>query len=132
MNLLYNQSGDNMRKVDKIILTIIALIVIIPIIINEVNEYNLRKLKEETLKISEFLKNESPTLTEINIKSNKEIKDGLKTRGHGKAFVEGEKVIVILSYKKYCSVKTPLINEVALSKSKCKKLSIKDGILIEE
>lgn len=120
-----------MKKAEKIILIIIITIAIIPIIINEINEYHLRKLKEETLKISESLKNEYPTLTEINIKSNKEIKDGLKTRGDGKAFVEGEKVIVILSYKNYCSVKIPIINEVALSKSKCKNLTIKDGKIIQ-
>lgn len=107
------------------------MIAIIPIILNEINEYNLRKLKEETQKISEELKNEYPTLTEIKIKSNIEIKKGLKTRGYGKAFVDGENVIVVLAYKNYCSVKLPIINEVALSKSKCQNLTIKDGKIIK-
>ena len=89
-----------MTKIDKIILYIVSLIVLVPILLNEINEYNLRKLKEETLRISEALKNEYSVTTEINIEKNSKVK-GIKTRGHGKAFAYGDNVMVILSYKKY-------------------------------
>ena len=106
---------------EKIILIVIALILILPIIINEIKEYNLRELKKETLEISEKLKNEYSEITEIDI--NKEIK-GIKTRGQGKAFIDGEDVIVILSYKEYCSVKIPGVEEVSLSKYECPNLKL--------
>lgn len=120
-----------MIKTDKIILTIIFLILVIPIVLNEINEYNLRQLKEETLKISESLKNEYNEITQINIKKNIEIKEGLKTRGEGKAFINGNNVTVILSYKNYCSVKVPGIEEVALSKSKCQNLELINNEIIK-
>lgn len=119
-----------MSKTEKIIIIIIALIIIVPILLNEIKEYNLKELKKETLKISEVLKNEYTEITEINIKKNKEIKDGIITRGDGIAFVEGESVTVILSYKGYCSVKLPGINEVVLSKSKCQNLKLIDGEIV--
>lgn len=119
-----------MTNIEKLILVIISLLVIIPIVLNETKEYTLRKLKEETLKISEALKNDYNQITQINIFKNKEIKKGLKTRGEGKAFVDGENVVVILSYKKYCSVKIPGIEEVSLSKSKCQNLELIDGRIL--
>jgi len=127
---MYNHIGDKMTKIDKIILIVISLIIFIPIILNEINEYNLRMLKEETLEISKTLKNEYAQITQINIEKNKEIKNGLRTRGKGKAFVEGENVIVILSYKDYCSVKIEGIDEVSLSKSKCQNLELIDGEIV--
>ena len=119
-----------MSKVDKVILFIIILIFSIPIILNEINEYNLRCLKRETLEISEILKNEYDEMTEITINKNENIKEKIKTRGYGKAFVEGENVLVILSYKKYCSIKMPGISQVSLSKSKCRDLELKNGGII--
>jgi len=113
---------------EKIVLIVIALILIIPIIINEIKEYNLRELKKETLEISKILKNNYNEITEVGI--NKEIK-GIKTRGEGKAFIDDEDVIVILSYKEYCSVKIPTLEEVSLSKSKCPNLKLINGEIIE-
>ncbi len=112
---------------NKIVLTIIALIVFIPILLREIKEYNLRKLKEETLKISEILKNSYSELTQINIE--KKVKN-IKTRGIGKAFIDKDNVTVILSYKGYCSVKLPTLNEVALSKSKCQDLELINNAII--
>ena len=117
-----------MSKKEKIALIVITLILIIPIVINEIKEYNLRELKKETLEISKVLKNEYSEITEIDI--NKEVK-GIKTRAEGKAFVDGEDVIVILSYKEYCSVKIPAIEEVSLSKSKCPNLKLVNNEIIE-
>lgn len=117
-----------MNTKEKIVLIMIALILIIPIVINEIKEYNLRELKKETLEISKSLKNKYSKITEIDI--NKEIK-GIQTRGEGKAFIDGEDVIVILSYKGYCSVKIPAIEEVSLSKSKCPNLKLINGEIIE-
>lgn len=117
-----------MSTKEKIALIVIALILIIPIIINEIKEYNLRELKKETLEISGSLKNEYSEITEVDI--NKEV-EGIKTRGEGKAFVDGENVIVILSYKGYCSVKIPAIEEVSLSKSKCPNLKLINNKIIE-
>ena len=119
-----------MNKKQKIFLIVLILIVIIPISMNEVKEYNLRRLKEETLKISEVLKNKYNKITQVNIISNEEVKDGLKTRGEGKAFVAGDNVTVILSYKDYCSVKTPGIDEVALAKTKCQNLELIKNTII--
>lgn len=119
-----------MNKKEKIVLLIIALIVIVPIVLNEIKEYNLRQLKKETLKISEVLKNEYEEITQIDIKKDEEIKQGIKTRGEGKAFVKESNVTVILSYKGYCSVKVPGIEEVALSKSQCQNLQLIDGKII--
>ena len=123
--------GDIVNKIEKIVLIIISLIVIVPILLNEIKEYNLRKLKEETLKISQVLKNEYDEITQITIESNEEIKDGIKTRGEGFAFAKGEDVIVILSYKDYCSVKIPGIEAVSLSKSKCQNLKLIDNEIVE-
>jgi len=119
-----------MNYKEKLILLIIILISLIPILLNEIKEYNLRKLKLETLKISEILKNEYDEITQININSNEIVKDNIKTRGVGKAFVAGENVTVILSYKGYCSVKIPGIEEVALAKSKCQHLELINNIII--
>jgi len=114
---------------NKIIL-LITLILFIPILLNEIKEYNLRKLKEETLEISKSLKNKYDVTTQINIRKNTEIIDNLKTRGEGKVFIEGENVTVILSYKGYCSVKIPGIDEVALSKSSCQNLELINNTII--
>lgn len=111
-----------MKKIEKIILFIIFLIVFIPIIFNEIKEYNLRKLKEETLEISKNLKNNYDEITQIRIDSNK--KNNFKTRGTGKAFVNGDEVTVILSYKKYCSIIYPGLNQVALAKTRCPNLEL--------
>ena len=86
----------------------------------------------ETLKISEILKNEYNEPTQIIINKNQEIKENIKTRGEGKAFIDGENVLVILSYKKYCSVKIPGISEVSLSKSKCQNLDLKNGKILKK
>lgn len=115
---------------NKIILIIIILL-IIPISFNEVRQYNLKKLKKETLEISEALVNFSQDKTQINIDKSIEINDQIyKTRGIGKAFVENDNVTVVLSYKGYCSVKVPGINEVALSKSKCQNLELLNNVII--
>lgn len=128
--MIYNDIGDKVNKIDKIILTVIALIVIVPITINEIKEYNLRSLKRETLKISEILKNESEEIVQIDIKKDEEIKEGVKTRGKGKAFIDGKNVLVVLSYKGYCSVKIPGIDAVSLSKSKCQNLELIDDKIV--
>ena len=120
-----------MNKKEKIVLIIIALLIMVPIVLNEIKEYNLRALKKETLKISEVLKNQFEEIAEIIIKENEEVKDGIKTRGEGKAFVKGDNVTVILSYKGYCSVKIPGIDEVALSKSKCQTLKLINGEIVK-
>lgn len=117
-----------MSTKEKIVLIMIVLILIIPIVINEIKEYNLRELKKETLEISQTLKNKYSKITEINI--NKEIKE-IKTRGEGKAFIDGKDVIVILSYKGYCSVKIPGIEEVSLSESKCPNLKLINNEIVE-
>jgi len=119
------------NKIDKIVLIIIGLILIIPIVLNEIKEYNLRELKKETLEISEALKNKYDEITQINIRKNEEILDGITTRGEGKAFVSKENVIVILSYKGYCAVKMPAIEEVSLSKSKCQNLELINNEIVE-
>lgn len=121
-----------MSKKEKIVLIIITLIVIIPIVVNEIKEYNLRELKKETLKISRVLENEYEEITQIDIKKGEEIKEGIKTRGEGKAFVNGDNVTIILSYKGYCSVKVPGIEEVALSKSKCQNLELINGEIVSK
>lgn len=121
-----------MRKKDFIIVIIIALIVFIPIIINEVNEYNLRKLKKEVLKISEVLENSSKNLKEIEINKELKISDKIyTTKGKGKAFIDDQGVIVVLSYKNYCAVKIPSINEVALSKSDCPDYQLIKGTIVK-
>ena len=43
----------------------------------------------------------------------------------------GENVTVILSYKNYCSVKLPGIEEVALSKSRCQNLELIDNEIVK-
>jgi len=40
-------------------------------------------------------------------------------------------VIVILSYKGYCAVKMPAIEEVSLSKSKCQNLELINNEIVE-
>lgn len=119
-----------MKKIEKIILVIIFLIIITPIALNEINEYNLRKLKDETLEISKKLKNKYDKITQTNIESNKTIIDNIKTRGNGKAFVNGNDVTVILSYKDYCSVIYPGLNEVALAKTRCPNLELIKNTII--
>lgn len=122
-----------MNKSDKIILIIVAFIILVPILFNEIKEYNLRKLKEEVLYISGVLENYSDELEEIDIYDGVIINDEkIKIRGSGKAYVEKDSVIVVVSYKGYCAVKIPSIDEVALSKSKCPDAEIVNGKIIEK
>ena len=125
--MLYNYTGDSVNKITKIIICIMILSLASYITLNEINQYNLRKLKEETLEISKTLKNKYDELTQINIE--KKIEE-IPTRGEGKAFVEGENVTVILSYKDYCSVKIPGIEDVSLSKTKCQNLELINGEIV--
>lgn len=120
-----------MIKKDKIILFIISLVIIVPILLNEIKEYNLKMLKKEAFEISELLKNSSSFITQVNINKKIIINDKIyKTRGIGKAFSNEEDVIVILSYGKYCAVKSFITNDVALSKSKCPSLELINNTII--
>jgi len=118
-----------MNRITKIIIFMMIFLFTMYILLNEINEYNLRKLKEETLKISQILQNKYDTLTQININSDEEI-EGITTRGVGKAFIDGQNATVILSYNDYCSVKIPGIEEVSLSKTKCHNLELIKNVII--
>lgn len=120
-----------MSKKDKIVLIIIGTLIVLPILINEIKEYNLRSLKKEVYNISEALKNTSSGLTQMNINKTINIKGKeFKTRGKGEAFINKGQVTLIISYRGYCAVKLPIINDVALSKSKCPKIELIKGTVI--
>lgn len=121
-----------MRKKDIIIIVIVALVVFTPIIINEINEYNLRKLKNEVLTLSKELDTSPKQVKKIKI--NKSLKINNKkytTRGTGNAFIYDGGVMIVVSYKNYCAVKIPSINEVVLSKSVCPNYELVKGTIIK-